>query len=274
MPCSKTWTAVLAAVGVVCSAVLITLAGEVLLGTLLGVVTMGCLSYLYVAAWRAEARCAAGKTQEPSGEESIIGAMDQAVDGAKPDLSRLSPSAGAAVTRVADRLDAFTREIAELSPSDELTSLAKEEVFNNVLWREFNRALRYKGDLSLVLIEIEGLDEFRAARGQHAAGELARHVASVVLQTVRESDLAARYGETFAVIMPETGQQGAADFSQRVRGAASEGDFKVNGDPVTVTLAIGAASVPNAEIKTAPNLVEKAAAALGANRSNRGSAPA
>ena len=150
-----------------------------------------------------------------------------------------------------------------MSPSDELTSLAKEDVFNNVLWREFNRALRYKGSVSVALVEVGAFDQYKEKHGGEAAEQVVREVASVMLQMVRETDLAARYGrDTFAVIMPETGAQGAGEFAQRLRAAVIDALSKKAGDGAEVKVSVGFASVPSDDIKTAPELVEKAALSL------------
>jgi diguanylate cyclase (GGDEF)-like protein len=80
---------------------------------------------------------------------------------------------------------------------------------------------------------------------------------------VRESDLAARYGEDrLAIIMPETGHDGAAEFSQRLSRAIEETAVDGNGGGIKVSVSIGLASLPADDVATAPDLVEKAARAL------------
>ena len=48
-------------------------------------------------------------------------------------------------------------------------------------------------------------------------------VAATVLGLVREIDVAARYGgEEFAVLLPQTGREGAANLAERLRAAIAE----------------------------------------------------
>jgi len=262
----------LALVAVVSAVALGMLARNPVWGILLGLVSIACVSYLYAGTWTApSARDAGGAAPPAAGRDVLVTAVDETLEGGRPDVSTLDPEVAAALERVADKLDYLAREIAELSPSDELTSLAKEEVFNNVLWREFNRALRYKAPVSVALIDIDDYERLRSQRGPAAADELVRRVASVILQVVRETDLAARYGEErFAVIMPETGRQGALDFRQRLARAVEEGLAKSNGGSAEITVSIGVASLPAEDIRTAPELVESAAAALERARQSRG----
>jgi diguanylate cyclase (GGDEF)-like protein len=194
---------------------------------------------------------------------AVVKALDDILAGRRPEVSSFDEELAAALERIADKLEYLSREIADLSPSDEVTSLVKEEVFNNVLWREFNRALRYGKPMSMALVEIDGFDELRAEQGTAAAMDLLQHIASIVLQMIRETDLAARYGDDrLAVIMPETAKQGALDLGHRLRKSVEEGVGGTQGDSGEVTVSVGISSVPSDRVKTAPDLVEQASAAL------------
>jgi len=195
--------------------------------------------------------------------QEVVKLINAALEGRVPDLTGVPEALAAAVTEVAERIEGLSAEVSDLSPSDELTSLAKENVFNNVLWREFNRSERYKEPLSLVLLEIDDIEKFAAERGRADADRVLRHVASVMLQVIRETDLAARYGdERFVVVMPQTGLDGAREFIGRLRKAVEAGGTEINGGSVRPCVSAGAASVPDDGIRTAPDLVARAAAAL------------
>jgi len=273
MSCSRVWTTALSSVAVALSGALFALSADKTAGAVLAVAVIACVSCVWWQAWRAALQCEISR-QRKGGEDKAQGAanaIDKALDGEEPDTSGLDPMVAEAVKRVAGRVDGLLREIVELSPSDELTSLAKEEVFNNVLWREFTRATRYGKPLSVALVEIEVFEGADRQHGSQAGREVTRHVASVILQMVRETDLAAKYGEDrFAVIMPETGQEGAMEFAGRLSRAVREGEFKADGGTVNLGVTVGVASVPSQDIKTAPDLVKKAAAALSNTKERAG----
>jgi len=257
---TRTWAAVLAAFAVVSAAILIVLSRDPAWAVIPGFVAIVCISFLYMRA--------AHENKGQANPEKTAEFITAVLNGEKPDLSSVDPALKGALADLSERIDGLSEEISELSPSDELTSLAKENVFNNVLWREFNRAERYKEPLSLVLLEVEQFEETVEKRGEKEGDRLLKHVASIILQMVRETDLAARYGqERFAVIMPATAQKGALEFAQRLRKAVEEGRIDMNGGSMALSIAIGAASVPGEGIKTAPDLVEKAAASLDAAKS-------
>lgn len=252
---SKTWTAVCAALAVVSSAVLVVMCKNPAWGIVPGLVAIACVTLMYVDAMRS------GKG--PADSDQAAKLITAVLDGEKPDLSGLDPALKEALADVSERIEGLSMEITELSPSDDLTSLAKENVFNNVLWREYNRSDRYKEPMSVVLAEV---DQYERIVEKHGAGEgdrLLKHVASILLQIVRETDLAARYGqERFAIIMPQTAEKGALEFAERLRKAVEEGRLDINGGSTAISVAIGVASVPGEGIRTAPDLVDKAAKAL------------
>ncbi len=195
--------------------------------------------------------------------DEIVAILKEILDGRRPDMGGVDATLRGSLEEVADRLEGLAGELSELSPSDELTSLAKETVFNNVLWREFNRAQRYKEPLSLVLLEVDDFPRIEKSAGRETADKVLREVAGIVLQVIRETDLAARYGDDrFAVVMPQTALEGATGFIQRLRRAVEEEGISADGIAGSACISAGAATVPADGVNTAPDLVARASAAL------------
>lgn len=258
MRVSKTTAAVMAALAVVGLAVLCVVADYWPAAAPLAVSVLICIAFLYIGA------ASNGAASSESGNlEEVAKHLESVLDGGRPDPESMDEKVRGPLLALADKLENLSSDLVELSPSDELTSLAKEAVFNNVLWREFNRAQRYGEPMSVVLLETVDLRETVEKQGADEGDRLLKRVASVILQMVRESDLAARYGEDrFAIIMPQTGAQGALEFAHRFRKAMESGAADGDGQGGAPVVALGAASVPNEEIKTAPDLVARASRAL------------
>jgi len=252
---SKLVPPVAASLAVVSAAILMLAARPTALGIVLGLVAIACITALYFS-------CISGagvKTQADS--QRLTGILEDMAEGRQVDLSGLPAEFAEPLSRLGGKLEVLTDELDELSPHDRLTSLAKEEVFNNVLWREFNRSQRYEEPMSVALLRITEFEDIRREAGEDAADEVLKSVASVVLRMVRETDLAARYGDDrLAVIMPGTGRQGAREFAQRLQSELREGEAAGPQGPLQV--AVGTASLPEEGTKTAPELVKKAAADL------------
>lgn len=102
--------------------------------------------------------------------------------------------------------------------TDGLTGLYNRQFFDASLRRELKRARRYGLSFSLVMLDV---DDFKAVNDihGHVVGDEALNLTSNVIRaSVREIDVACRYGgEEFALILPETSRTGAYIVSERIR---------------------------------------------------------
>jgi len=131
--------------------------------------------------------------------------------------------------------------------TDWLTGLYNRGAFRASALRELRRAQRYRQRLSLLLFD---LDDFKAVNDRygHERGDLVlRETSRLVSRLVRDVDIAGRYGgEEFAVLLPETGREGAAAVAERIRAAVSQQSW-VRGsleDPIRMTVSGGVAVYP------------------------------
>ncbi|HEU0335276.1 MAG TPA: GGDEF domain-containing protein [Gaiellaceae bacterium] len=113
-------------------------------------------------------------------------------------------------------------ELELLASTDRLTGLRNRQRFFEDLRREFAAARRYEDELSVLLLDVDGLSRVNAADGYRAGDELLVAVGETLLRGLRVSDIAARLGDDdFAVILPRTGREGAEVVAERL--AASVG---------------------------------------------------
>jgi diguanylate cyclase (GGDEF)-like protein len=127
---------------------------------------------------------------------------------------------------------------------DALTGLANRRQAEEALASELARSERLGGSVSLILAD---LDDFKSINDRygHPTGDLVlREFAEVLRETVREVDLAARWGgEEFAVILPGTDLEGAAQLAERLRLAiAGRRLVSLDGASVVVSASFGAGS--------------------------------
>ena len=137
-------------------------------------------------------------------------------------------------------LSALLDPLLRRAHQDALTGLANRGRFELALAGEVERALRYARPLALVLGD---LDAFKALNDEHghAAGDAAlARVGAALRGLSRASDVTARIGgDEFAVILPETGPDGARAFGLKLRHALA-------GDPEgSLALSIGSATLPD-----------------------------
>jgi diguanylate cyclase (GGDEF)-like protein len=101
---------------------------------------------------------------------------------------------------------------------DGLTGLANRRAASDALHAEAARAERLETPLSVVLADLDGFKEVNDEHG-HAVGDaVLRAFADVLRDTLRESDLAGRWGgEEFLLLLPGADEEGAAQLAERVR---------------------------------------------------------
>jgi diguanylate cyclase (GGDEF)-like protein len=103
---------------------------------------------------------------------------------------------------------------------DPITGLEGPDFWQRVLVSETARAYRYKRALTVVVIELAGLDKLGEAWGVDVARHAVREAAQCLRRTSRTSDYCTRIGPgTFGVILTETDEIAAINFVERVREA-------------------------------------------------------
>ena len=130
---------------------------------------------------------------------------------------------------------------------DELTGLANRRQGDEALAAELARVDRLGGPVGLILTDLDDFKAVNDAHGHPTGDVVLRVFADVLRETVREIDVAVRWGgEEFAVILPGTEVEGACEVAERVRSAlAARSIFSLDGVPIRITASFGvAASVP------------------------------
>ena len=128
---------------------------------------------------------------------------------------------------------------------DGLTGIANRRQCEDALASEIAPADRLGTPLTLVLAD---LDDFKAVNDihGHAVGDdVLREFATVLKTTLRDSDLAGRWGgEEFLLLLPGTDAEGGANLAERVREGLAERSFLGrDGEVVTVTCSFGVAQL-------------------------------
>jgi diguanylate cyclase (GGDEF)-like protein len=107
--------------------------------------------------------------------------------------------------KINDLIGQRERAVAEQSERDPVTALPNRAAFNRKLHDEFERARRYRRELSVVLFDVDGFKSVNDLFGHPAGDRILAQVANVLKSSLRQSDVVFRYGgDEFAAICPET----------------------------------------------------------------------
>jgi diguanylate cyclase (GGDEF)-like protein len=126
---------------------------------------------------------------------------------------------------------------------DGLTGLANRRQGEDSLTAEIARAERLGTPFTLVLADLDDFKVVNDAHGHAVGDDVLREFASVLRTTVRDSDLAGRWGgEEFLLLLPGADAVGGAQLAERIRASLSERSFAGrDGQVVTVTCSFGVA---------------------------------
>lgn len=106
---------------------------------------------------------------------------------------------------------------------DGLTGLANRRACSDALHAETARAERLETPFSVVLADLDGFKDVNDAHGHAVGDDVLRAFAEVLRETLRESDVAGRWGgEEFLLLLPGADEEGAAHLAERVRVALAE----------------------------------------------------
>ena len=150
-----------------------------------------------------------------------------------------------------------------LSITDGLTRLYNYRYFQDALKREFARSQRHQTPLALALLDIDHFKQFNDAYGHQQGDVVLQELARTMRGQVRNLDVVARYGgEEFAVIMPDSSMEVALRVAERLRAAVESMPVEGPTGPLRVTMSLGVAAVPHAEIGAPAGLIDAADRAL------------
>ena len=124
---------------------------------------------------------------------------------------------------------------------DGLTGLANRRACSDAVHSEAARADRLDTPLSVVLADLDGFKDVNDAYGHAVGDEVLRAFAEVLRETLRESDVAGRWGgEEFLLLLPGADEDGAAHLAERIRVGLAERAIPGAGD-LRVTASFGVA---------------------------------
>ncbi|MCP4902090.1 MAG: GGDEF domain-containing protein [bacterium] len=133
-------------------------------------------------------------------------------------------------------------ELDRLSRTDPLTGLANRRSLLDAARTSQLRAQRFAEPYSVILMDIDHFKRFNDEHGHDCGDAVLKAVASAIRESVREIDIAARWGgEEFLVLCPGTDIDGAEVLADRVHQAVRSTTVAYGGLPhrVTITAGIG-----------------------------------
>ncbi|HEV7859276.1 MAG TPA: GGDEF domain-containing protein [Pyrinomonadaceae bacterium] len=156
------------------------------------------------------------------GSERVMGVLEAVRDrqGARPFTKREADLLCALAAPLASALANSVRiaEAERLSQTDDLTKLHNARYLRQFLLVELRRARRYGSSVSSLFFDIDDFKSINDAHGHLVGSHVLMEMAAVILSSIRDTDMVARYGgDEFVVVLPETPIEQAVFVAERVR---------------------------------------------------------
>lgn len=140
-------------------------------------------------------------------------------------------------------LSADKEMLYEQATRDALTGLANRRQIDERLTREWQRALRDRHPLSLIMLDVDHFKSYNDNLGHPAGDQCLRQIGDMIRHVVhRPADLVGRYGgEEFLLLLPDTELDSAKWLAEKLRREVEDAG-RPHPDGGVVTISLGVAS--------------------------------
>jgi diguanylate cyclase (GGDEF)-like protein len=154
-------------------------------------------------------------------------------------------------------------EAERLSQTDDLTKLHNARYLRQFLLGEVRRARRYNSIVAALFFDLDDFKLVNDVHGHLVGSHVLMEMATIILSSVRDTDVVARYGgDEFVVILPESNVESAAFVAERVRRKIERNSFTGGrGLRLQLTASFGVATFPE-HAQSPQQLVANADAAM------------
>ena len=147
------------------------------------------------------------------------------------------------VQRAEQKIESLKNELEQLKElvhADPLTGALNRRGLDEAFAREAARADRRDIPLCVALLDLDDFKRFNDTSGHVAGDNALRHLVNVAKETLRPSDIIARFGgEEFVILMPDTGMDSAMLVIDRLQRGLAANCLLHAGQPLPITFSAG-----------------------------------
>ncbi len=158
-------------------------------------------------------------------------------------------------------LEDKNRLLQQQALHDPLTKLYNRNFFDETINREVDRCRRVAAPVGVIFLDVDFFKKLNDTYGHAFGDEVLVRLANLFKETCRTSDVVSRFGgEEFVILVGTPSENGLQRLCERLRTRVEIEPFKFEGQPVKVTVSLGAAiTIPSrTDTNTAKVLLELA----------------
>lgn len=165
--------------------------------------------------------------------------------------------------RDARALAASGQKLQALTRMDDQTNMFNRRYLQNRLNQEFELFQRdNSNNRVLLMIDIDHFKQINDSFGHLAGDYVLNHVAQIINDRVRKSDICGRYGgEEFLIILHNSTIQNAFEFAENLRLNVKKQPINYKNNPIQVTISIGI-SLIDASMQSSQDWIQQADSAM------------
>jgi two-component system, cell cycle response regulator len=175
---------------------------------------------------------------------------------------------------VGRRIILMHREIAaknqlleEAARTDHLTGIPNRRAIEEFAAKQIAGAGRYKFAFYVIVADLNHFKYINDTYGHAAGDEVLRYFANILKANTRAADICGRLGgDEFVLVLTHSSAKNIPVLVDRLRTALTSHDFGFDGNKVIVSATFGFSGFEGAEVKSLPQLLAEADAALYRNK--------
>jgi len=145
-------------------------------------------------------------------------------------------------------LSRYQHRIEEMASTDELTGLLNRHAFVILMERVLAEHRRVPQPISLLLADVDHFKQINDRHGHLVGDRVLRGIASLLLGSLRQSDIAVRWGgEEFLLVLSGCDQAESGRIAELLRQKVETTPIEVNGQRIAVTVSIGVSQYDGAQ---------------------------
>ncbi len=183
---------------------------------------------------------------------------------------RLAPTEMLQLVRTFNSMSRTVRRNVETiqatSRTDQLTGMCNRRHLLSEGYRILGVAIRAGTPCACLMVDIDHFKNVNDTYGHPVGDRVLIHVAGIIVASIRDSDMSARFGgEEFVVLAPNASKNEAVILAERIRTAIAGSSIGVGHARIAVTVSIGVAEYaeePDFGANVLEDMIEKADKAL------------
>ena len=154
-------------------------------------------------------------------------------------------------------------KLEEMASIDPLTNCVNRRKFEELSSLELQRAIRYKSDLSFLMLDIDHFKAINDTYGHAAGDEVLKQFSHICLSMARSLDVVARIGgEEFVVMLPETDDKSAYIFAERFREKIFNSSVTAENKTIKYSVSVGISVLDASHDRDIKTILKRADIAL------------